>query len=110
MWRLRRRRHMARKELSKLQMPMKKKEDMEGDEMLQELDMGEGEEEEAPELEDESSPADMSEDMSELANLSDDDLLAECEKRGLKVEKAAPEEENTDAIPEEITPEYEKAE
>jgi hypothetical protein len=97
-----------KKQLAKLQMPMKKKEEMEGDEMLQDLDMGE---EEAPELEDEASPADLSEDKAELADLSDDDLLAECEKRGLKVEKAEPvEPEDSEEMPEEITPEYEKAE
>lgn len=36
-------------------------------------------------LEDEAAPADASEDSGELAALSDDELLAECQKRGLKL-------------------------
>lgn len=73
--------------LNKLQMPKKRQDDMEMDDMLAAEDEGSPEEEASESPEEEAQEDDMgAEKASPLADVSDDDLLAEIKKRGLSSE------------------------
>lgn len=88
---------MAKKKLSDLEMPDKKASEQEGEDLFGDL---------AAEPMDEMAPIN-----EELAKASDEELVAECEARGFKVERPEEEKaevENESEMPEEISPSNEE--